>query len=266
MTLRRASGVVSSAALLRDRRGVGVHQQGPTRWEDEEARCESRLLDPALSAGKGPNGPKHTHGGRRTETPGRAVRSRGRPLDSRLRSSWWDSFSTDRTRPVPFFVAKPDGSLISYLDRGLITTGHASDLGCGPGRNALHLASTGFTVDAVDLSPTAIAWAKDRAREAGAKIQFHCGDAFTGPPKTSPRVGVRHADPPRSWPPRSTSPRKIAGHTRPHPLVILPGRLRSESFRRSHQVPTLGHQMLPFESCRSDQVRLEPCGGSSVGR
>jgi hypothetical protein len=27
--------------------GVRVHQQGPTRWEDEEVRCESRLLDPA---------------------------------------------------------------------------------------------------------------------------------------------------------------------------------------------------------------------------
>jgi len=27
--------------------GVRVHQQGTTRWEDEEVRCESRLLDPA---------------------------------------------------------------------------------------------------------------------------------------------------------------------------------------------------------------------------
>ena len=27
--------------------GVRVHQQGTTRWKDEEVRCESRLLDPA---------------------------------------------------------------------------------------------------------------------------------------------------------------------------------------------------------------------------
>ncbi|SFF55293.1 Methyltransferase domain-containing protein [Streptomyces mirabilis] len=33
-------------------------------------------------------------------------------------------------------------------------------------------------MDEVDLSPTAIAWAQDRAREAGAEIRFHCGDAF----------------------------------------------------------------------------------------
>lgn len=94
-------------------------------------------------------------------------------------ASWWDGFYADRSKPVPFFVAKPDESLVSYLERGLISTGRALDLGCGPGRNALHLASLGFEVDAVDLSPAAIAWAEDRAREARAGIRFHCGDAFT---------------------------------------------------------------------------------------
>ncbi|MFI2261459.1 class I SAM-dependent methyltransferase [Streptomyces tubercidicus] len=93
-------------------------------------------------------------------------------------ASWWDGFYADRGRAVPFFVAKPDENLVSYLERGLIAPGRALDLGCGPGRNALHLASLGFEVDAVDLSPAAIAWAGDRAREACAEIRFHCGDAF----------------------------------------------------------------------------------------
>ncbi|MEW1637011.1 class I SAM-dependent methyltransferase [Streptomyces sp. NPDC093801] len=93
-------------------------------------------------------------------------------------ADWWDGFYADRSRPVPFFVAKPDENLVSYLDRGLIVPGRALDLGCGPGRNALHLASLGFEVDAVDLSPTALDWARDRAREAGADIRFHHGDAF----------------------------------------------------------------------------------------
>ncbi|MGW5363847.1 class I SAM-dependent methyltransferase [Actinopolymorpha pittospori] len=94
-------------------------------------------------------------------------------------AAWWDDFYADRARPVPFFVAKPDENLVSYLERGLITPGRALDLGCGPGRNALHLAATGFEVDAVDLSPSAIRWAEDRAREAGVDVGFHCGDAFT---------------------------------------------------------------------------------------
>ncbi|MET7798654.1 class I SAM-dependent methyltransferase [Streptomyces decoyicus] len=93
-------------------------------------------------------------------------------------ASWWDGFYSDRSKPVPFFVAEPDENLVSHLERGLLTPGRALDLGCGPGRNALHLAAAGFAVDAVDLSPAAIAWAEDRAREAGADIRFLCGDAF----------------------------------------------------------------------------------------
>ncbi|MCX5090460.1 class I SAM-dependent methyltransferase [Streptomyces sp. NBC_00365] len=93
-------------------------------------------------------------------------------------AAWWDGFYADRSKPVPFFVAKPDENLVGYLAENLIAPGRALDLGCGPGRNTLHLAAAGFQVDAVDLSPTAIAWAEDRARETGATIRFHCGDAF----------------------------------------------------------------------------------------
>lgn len=93
-------------------------------------------------------------------------------------ASWWDGFYADRDRPVPFFVAKPDENLVAYLDRGLLAPGRALDLGCGAGRNALHLAAAGFTVDAVDLAPAAIAWATERAAEAGADVRFHLGDAF----------------------------------------------------------------------------------------
>jgi SAM-dependent methyltransferase len=71
--------------------------------------------------------------------------------------SWWDGFCADRSKPVPFFVAKPDENLVSYLDRGLVTAGRALDPGSGPGRNALYLASLGFEGEAVDLSPAALA-------------------------------------------------------------------------------------------------------------
>ncbi|NJP67571.1 class I SAM-dependent methyltransferase [Streptomyces spiramenti] len=94
---------------------------------------------------------------------------------------FWDRFYADRSQPVPFFVSKPDENLASHLDRGLITPGRALDLGCGAGRNALYLASHGFEVDAVDLSPVAVAWAEDRARRAGVDVRLLCGDVFTLP-------------------------------------------------------------------------------------
>jgi SAM-dependent methyltransferase len=36
-------------------------------------------------------------------------------------------------------------------------------------------------VDAVDLSPAALAWARERAQIAGADVRFHCGDIFQLP-------------------------------------------------------------------------------------
>ena len=94
-------------------------------------------------------------------------------------ADWWDDFYTDRSRPVPFFAARPDESLVAAVERGVLRGGRALDLGCGPGRNALYLAARGFDVDAVDLSSTALDWARERARETGAEnVRFHHGDAF----------------------------------------------------------------------------------------
>ncbi|MDK1475854.1 class I SAM-dependent methyltransferase [Streptomyces sp. 549] len=93
-------------------------------------------------------------------------------------SAWWDTFYQDRSRSVPFFVAKPDENLVTHLDRGAITGTRALDLGCGPGRNALELASRGWDVTAIDLSSEAIAWARERADASGASVRFVHGDAF----------------------------------------------------------------------------------------
>ncbi|OXM73226.1 SAM-dependent methyltransferase [Amycolatopsis sp. KNN50.9b] len=90
----------------------------------------------------------------------------------------WDGFYADRD--VPFSVDKPDENLVSWVSQGLISPGRALDVGCGPGRNARWLAEQGFEVDAVDMSSTAIAWARERT-PAGASVTFHCGNVFETP-------------------------------------------------------------------------------------
>ena len=91
---------------------------------------------------------------------------------------WWDDFYGDRERPVPFFGPEPDEHLVGHLDRGLVAGRRALDLGCGAGRNALHLAARGWEVDGVDLSEQALAWARERAAEQGLPLALHLGDAF----------------------------------------------------------------------------------------
>lgn len=90
---------------------------------------------------------------------------------------WWDRFYADRNKPTPF-TAKPDENLAEAVERGVIQRGRALDLGCGAGRNAVYLAGHGFDVTAVDLSPVAVAWARERADAAGARVRFLTADAF----------------------------------------------------------------------------------------
>ncbi|MEU8539338.1 class I SAM-dependent methyltransferase [Streptomyces sp. NPDC048717] len=111
----------------------------------------------------------------------------------------WQGFYKDRQRPVPFFADKPDENLADHLDNHLgegrlPASGRALDLGCGPGRNTLHLARHGYEVDAVDLSADALAWARERAREASpevrARVRFLHGDAFGSTRPDLPGIGA----------------------------------------------------------------------------
>jgi SAM-dependent methyltransferase len=54
--------------------------------------------------------------------------------------------------------------------------GRALDLGCGTGRDAVHLAQQGWTVTAVDAVPMALGEARERARRAGVEVDFRQGD------------------------------------------------------------------------------------------
>lgn len=56
--------------------------------------------------------------------------------------------------------------------------GKLLELGCGAGNVSLHLASEGFEVQGVDIAPSAIAWARDRAVAARLVAEFHVGDVL----------------------------------------------------------------------------------------
>jgi len=97
-------------------------------------------------------------------------------LDSLLKEQSkfnWDTFYSDRKRPIPFFVQAPDENLVQYFQRNILENGgKALELGAGPGRNAIYLVKQGYEVDAVDLSSEAIQWGKERALEQNVSVNF----------------------------------------------------------------------------------------------
>ncbi len=103
-----------------------------------------------------------------------------RMLDSMLRdeAQFWDSFYEDREKGVPFFVNVPDENLVEYFEKGHLKAGRVLELGCGPGRNAIFFADMGCQVEAIDLSETALQWAKERAKEKQADIRFTKGSLY----------------------------------------------------------------------------------------
>ena len=92
--------------------------------------------------------------------------------------AWWSEFFADRSKPCPFFVEWPDENLAEWFGAGLLTPGRVLELGCGNGRNATYLAGLGCGVDAVDFSPRAIEWARERATSAGASVALQCCSIF----------------------------------------------------------------------------------------
>jgi SAM-dependent methyltransferase len=76
----------------------------------------------------------------------------------------------------PWETDRPSSELRRVLAEYGVRPCRAVELGCGTGTNAVWLASQGFQVTAVDLSPLAVQRARQRARAAGVRVHFLAGD------------------------------------------------------------------------------------------
>ena len=75
-------------------------------------------------------------------------------------------------------ISKPrwdDGQIppqVTQLASHQGNTGTALDLGCGTGTHSIYLAQQGFTVTGIDISPTAIHRANEKASRAEVQVEF----------------------------------------------------------------------------------------------
>lgn len=77
-------------------------------------------------------------------------------------------------------IGRPQGAVIRLAQRGLIA-GRVLDVGCGTGRNSLHLAALGHSVLGIDIAAVAIERATASAAEQGIQAEFLALDAFRLP-------------------------------------------------------------------------------------
>ena len=79
---------------------------------------------------------------------------------------------------IAWNVETPPEALVSLVENEKIKPCKTIEFGCGAGNYAVYLASKGFTVTAIDSSPTAIKIAKENARKKGVHCDFIIADVL----------------------------------------------------------------------------------------
>ncbi len=98
------------------------------------------------------------------------------------KSQRWEAAYTLRAQGVVECLQwenpRPVRALVALFDRPDLRPKRVLELGCGDGVNAVFMASRGSEVTAVDVSPTALRMAHDKARLAGVALELIEGDIF----------------------------------------------------------------------------------------
>jgi SAM-dependent methyltransferase len=82
---------------------------------------------------------------------------------------WEEKYRSGQT---PWDTGRPSSELVRVVAEENLTPCRAVDLGCGTGANAVWLASQGYEVTGIDLSPLAVERARERARAANVNARF----------------------------------------------------------------------------------------------
>jgi SAM-dependent methyltransferase len=101
----------------------------------------------------------------------------GRPPTSHERMTGlpWDA--SYHGGAAPWDIGRPQPAIVRVAAAGGLA-GPVLDAGCGTGENALHVASLGLSVVGFDVAETALAIARQKARDRGIEVQFAAADAF----------------------------------------------------------------------------------------
>lgn len=93
-------------------------------------------------------------------------------------NEWERTYRERRLEDIPWHSSQPEKQLVELVDKGMIKPGRVLDMGSGDGTNSLYLASRGFEVYGIDISPTAVKIARHRSRRRNLQCTYTVGDVL----------------------------------------------------------------------------------------
>ncbi len=93
----------------------------------------------------------------------------------RMTGQPWDA--SYHPGPPPWDIGQPQPAIVRLASEGRFA-GAVLDAGCGTGENALHVAALGLPVLGFDVAETAVAIAREKARNRGIEAEFVVADAL----------------------------------------------------------------------------------------
>lgn len=90
----------------------------------------------------------------------------------------WDAVYSVSALPPRWETGRPQSAFVRLADSGLLS-GRVLDAGCGTGEHALLAASRGADALGIDISPRAIAQAREKAAARGVSARFEVADVVS---------------------------------------------------------------------------------------
>lgn len=98
-----------------------------------------------------------------------------------VRRHWDGVYRETPLQELPWEEGQPSAELVDLIESGVVEKGPALDICCGSGNNAIYLAKQGFSCHGIDISPTAIRYAQQKAKDEGVSCQLIPGNAIQLP-------------------------------------------------------------------------------------
>lgn len=99
----------------------------------------------------------------------------------RAAKRWEDIYQGTPLRDLPWEESRPSQELIELVESGKVEKGAALDVCCGSGNNVAYLAENDFDCYGIDISKTAIGYAREKVAAAGKTCELLIGNVLNLP-------------------------------------------------------------------------------------